>query len=188
MPTPPETAPPQPLRLPVPAPCTSSCLQQTPASLRLSLCTFFFPMKPRIENGGASPTKSFRTAHLYGFSSGGRTPCPKQSRPKDGGVVRPAGRIRKYGRAPHTYWRELMAERVASTCNCLMHICRMAEGWGEDEIKAGIAHRRSLHAVRKRSANNDKVDTRASAVSHLAGTCPEKSRILEGIDSLHVQT
>ena len=52
----------------------------------------------------------------------------------------------------------------------------MAEGWGEDEIKAGIAHLRSLHAVLKRSANNDKVDARASAVSHLAGTCPEESR------------
>jgi len=69
-----------------------------------------------------------------------------------------------------------MAERVASTRNCLMHIRRMAEGWGEDEIKAGIAHLRSLHAVRKRRANKDEVNTRASAVSHLAGTCPEKSR------------
>ena len=79
-------------------------------------------------------------------------PWPEQAQPKDGGVVRPARRIRKYGRAPRTYWRELMAERVASTPNCLTHICRMAEGWGEDEIKAGIAHLRSLHAILKRSA------------------------------------
>ena len=53
----------------------------------------------------------------------------------------------------------------------------MAEGWGEDEIKAGIAHLQSLRAVLKRSAH--KVDTRASAVSRSARTCPKIAESLK---------
>ena len=71
MPTPPETAPPQPLQLPVPAPCTSSCVDQTPASSRLSLRPFS-PTKPRIETEAPHQQSiSGRRVNLHGFP-----PCP----------------------------------------------------------------------------------------------------------------
>ena len=173
--SPPKAAPPQPLQLPVPAPTHIPRHTAHLGQFAIVIAHLF----PRLNPGSKRrrlTNKVFQDGAFVWFSSGARTPCPEQSRPKDGGVVRAAGRVRKYGRAPHTFWRVLMVGRVASTRNCLTHVCRMAEGWGEDEIKAGIAHRRSLHAVLKRSANNDKVDTRASAVSRSARTCPEKSR------------
>ena len=51
---------------PCPLPRTSPRISHTSASLRLSLHTFF-PDQIPDQSGGASPTKSFRTAHLYGF-------------------------------------------------------------------------------------------------------------------------
>ena len=114
--------------------------------------------------------------HLYGFSSGARTPCPKQSRPKDGGVV--LGGVGTQGRSCFAHllalfpssWQEGVPPHILA-----FRTSAMAEGWGEDEIKAGIAHLQSLRAVLKRSAN--KVDTRASVVvSRLARTCPKQEQ------------
>ena len=101
---------------------TSSRIWHAPASLRLSWCTPF-----PDQNGGASPSKpDTMTMHrfVYGLSSGARTPCPKQSRPKDGGVP---GGVGTQGWSCFAHLlaivSEFMAGRGASTRICLQYVC-----------------------------------------------------------------
>ena len=117
-------------------PCTSPRISHTSASLRLSLRTFF-PDKIPDQDGGASPTKSFKTAHVFmGFP-----PVPVHRAPS----ISARGRWGRPGR------RDGYASCASHTCECswpegsppyvvALRMSAMAEGWGEDEIKPGIAH------------------------------------------------
>ena len=167
-------APPRPPTSRARLPCASPRISHTPASLRLSLRTFF-PDKIPDQDGGASPTKSFKTAHVYGFSTGARTPCPFNLGPRTVGSSGAAGWVRKLCFA---HLRVFMAGRVASIRGCLTHVCHgRGLGRGRDQAR----HRTLTPAVSPCSAeakryDNDKVDTRASVVSRSARTGPEKNR------------
>ena len=159
-------------------PCTSARISHTSASLRLSLRTFF-PDKIPDQDGGASPTKSFNTAHvfMFFFSSGARTstPCPFNLGPRTVGLSGAAGWVRK---SCFAHLRVFMAGMVASIRGCLTHVCHgRGLGRGQDQAR----HRTLTPAVSPCNAeakryDNDKVDTRASAVSRSARTGPEKNR------------
>jgi hypothetical protein len=119
-------------------PCTSARISHTSASLRLSLRTFF-PDKIPDQDGGASPTKSFKTAHVFmGF-------------PLVPVLVHHAPSISARGRWGRPGRRDGYASRASHTCECswpewsppyVVALCMSAtaEGWGEDKIKPGIAH------------------------------------------------
>jgi hypothetical protein len=97
----------------------------------------FFPVNIPDQDGGASPTKSFKTAHVFMVFP----PVPVHHAPS----ISARGRWGRPGR------RDGYASCASHTCECswpegsppyvvALRMSAMAEGWGEDEIKPGIAH------------------------------------------------
>ena len=114
-------------------------------------------------------------ACVYGFPPVPVHHAPFNLGPRTVGLSGAAGWVRKLCFA---HLRVFMAGRVASIRGCLTHVCHgRGSGRGRDQAR----HRTLTPAVSPCSAeakryDNDKVDTRASAVSRSARTGPEKNR------------
>ena len=135
---PPKMAPPRPIQLPVPASRAHPHVHRTPRPVCDCHCVPFFPDKIPDQDGGASPTKSFKTAHVFCF-------------PLVPVLVHHAPSISARGRWGRPGRRDGYASCASHTCECswpegsppdvvALRMSAMAEGWGEDEIKRGIAH------------------------------------------------
>ena len=116
-------------------PCTSPRISHTSASLRLPFRTFF-PDKSRIKTEAPHQLSLSRRRMCMGFP-----PVPVLHAPS----ISARGRWGRPGR------RDGYASCASHTCECswpegsppyvvALLMSAMAEGWGEDEIKPGIAH------------------------------------------------
>ena len=121
--SPPKTAPPRPLRLPVPASRAHPHVYRTPRPVCDCHCVPSSLIKSRIKTEAPHQQSLSIRRICMGFPPVPVHRAPINLGPRTVGSSGAAGWVRKYGCASHTFLRVFVAGRVASTRCCLTHVC-----------------------------------------------------------------